>query len=98
MPEPIDILISYAREDRARVEPLAKPLEAKGWRVWWDPKIPPGRTWHDVIEEAVTNAQCIRVLWSKTGGSFVVNYQSPVDSHLIVQGTYTMVQWREVTT
>ena len=32
------------------------------------------------------------------GGSFVVNYQSTVDSNLIVQGTYTMVQWREVTT
>ncbi len=32
------------------------------------------------------------------GGSFVVNYHSPVDSNLIVQGTYTMVQWREVTT
>ena len=54
MPEPIDILISYAREDRPRVEPLAKAPEAKGWRVWWDPKIPPGRTWDDVIEEAVT--------------------------------------------
>ncbi len=30
------------------------------------------------------------------GGSFVVNYQSPVDSNLIIQGTYTMTQWREV--
>ena len=30
------------------------------------------------------------------GGSFVVNYQSPVDSNLIVQGSYTMTQWREI--
>ncbi len=32
-----------------------------------------------------------------TGGSFRVNYKSPVDNNLIKPGTYTMVQWREVT-
>ncbi len=30
------------------------------------------------------------------GGTFVVNYQSPIDSNFILLGTYTMTQWREV--
>ncbi len=30
------------------------------------------------------------------GGALTVNYQSPVDSNLIIQGTYTMTQWREI--
>jgi hypothetical protein len=31
-----DIFISYAREDRPRVERLAAALEQCGWSVWWD--------------------------------------------------------------
>ena len=30
------------------------------------------------------------------GGSFTANHQSPIDSNLIIQGTYTMTQWREI--
>ncbi len=30
------------------------------------------------------------------GGALTVNYQSPSDSNLIVQGSYTMTQWREI--
>ena len=30
------------------------------------------------------------------GGALTVNYQSPVDSNLTIQGTYTMTQWREI--
>ncbi len=30
------------------------------------------------------------------GGALTVNYQSPVDNNLIIQGTYTMTQWRDV--
>ena len=33
-----DIFISYAKEDRARIEPLAKALAEQGWSVWWGPK------------------------------------------------------------
>lgn len=38
-----DIFISYAREDRAKVKPLAEALARRGWKVWWDPTIPTGR-------------------------------------------------------
>jgi hypothetical protein len=60
-----EIFISYAREDRSRVEPLAKALEDQGWSVWWDPRIPPGKTFFEVIKEALEAAKCVVVLWSK---------------------------------
>jgi hypothetical protein len=30
------------------------------------------------------------------GGALIVTYQSPVDSNLTIQGSYTMTQWREI--
>lgn len=60
-----DIFISYASEDRTRVEPLAKTFEDQGWSVWWDRTIPPGKSFDQVIQEAITAAKCVVVLWSK---------------------------------
>jgi hypothetical protein len=59
-----DIFISYAREDRGNAQGLAAVLEAQGWTVWWDRSIPPGRSFDQVIEEALTGAKCVVVLWS----------------------------------
>jgi hypothetical protein len=59
-----DIFISYASEDRPRVEPIAKALEEHGWSVWWDRTIPPGKSFDEAIEEAITAAKCVVVLWS----------------------------------
>ncbi|HZB44992.1 MAG TPA: toll/interleukin-1 receptor domain-containing protein, partial [Pyrinomonadaceae bacterium] len=59
-----DIFISYAREDRARVASLAEALEGRGWSVWWDPHIPTGRRFDDVIEQAIAEARCMIVVWS----------------------------------
>jgi hypothetical protein len=60
-----DIFISYANEDRDRAAQLAAFLEAEGWRVWWDRRIPAGRTWRSVLEEAVEDTRCMIVLWSE---------------------------------
>ncbi|MEN8179808.1 MAG: SUMF1/EgtB/PvdO family nonheme iron enzyme [Pseudomonadota bacterium] len=60
-----DIFISYAREDRTSAERLAKALEQQGWSVWWDPHIPAGKTFDEVIEQAIEAASCVLVLWSK---------------------------------
>lgn len=59
-----DIFISYAREDLDRVRPLARALEAEGWSVFWDRRIPPGKTWHDLIEGELTAARVVVVGWS----------------------------------
>jgi formylglycine-generating enzyme required for sulfatase activity len=61
-----EIFISYSSEDRQRVIPLVKALEARGWSVWWDRIIPPGKTYYKVIEEALQAAGCLIVLWTRT--------------------------------
>ncbi len=33
---------------------------------------------------------------ASAAGAFTINYQPPSDSNLIIQGTYTMTQWREI--
>ena len=60
-----EIVIIYANEDEARVEPLARLLEATGWSVWWDRDIPVGRTFDEVIEEALDAARCVIVVWTE---------------------------------
>ncbi len=61
-----DIFISYASEDLQRIRPLAQALEAKGWSVFWDRTIPAGKTWRQVIGEALDAARCVIVAWSNT--------------------------------
>jgi hypothetical protein len=60
-----DIFISYANEDRERAAQVAAFLESVGWSVWWDRRIPAGRTWRAVLEEAVLDMRCMIVLWSE---------------------------------
>jgi hypothetical protein len=59
-----DIFISYASKDRARAGMLAQALGARGWSIWWDREIPLGRSFDEVIEKALADAQCVVVLWS----------------------------------
>ena len=59
-----DIFISYARADRPRAQRLAWALSQQGWSVWWDREIPPGKSFDDVIEEALSAAKCVIVVWS----------------------------------
>jgi TIR domain len=59
-----DIFISYAREDRPRVEHLAAALEQCGWAVWWDPDIRTGEDFGRMIHTALHAARCVIVVWS----------------------------------
>lgn len=61
-----DIFISYASEDLERIRPLAQALEAKGWSIFWDRTIPAGKTWRQVIGEALDGARAVLVAWSNT--------------------------------
>lgn len=59
-----DVFISYAREDRARAEQIARGLEAQGYDVFWDNEIPPGQTWADYTEAKLTQSKVTVVLWT----------------------------------
>ena len=59
-----DIFLSYANEDRESARALAGVLESAGWTVWWDRRIPAGRTWRSMIEEALKEMHGMVVLWS----------------------------------
>jgi hypothetical protein len=64
-----DIFISYAREDRDKAKTFAELFQQQDWSVWWDRSIPPGRSFDEVIEEALGSAKCVVVLWSKNSAS-----------------------------
>jgi hypothetical protein len=58
------IFLSYANEDRSRVELLIKALEGQGLDVWWDREIPRGKNFNRAIEDALQKASCAIVIWS----------------------------------
>ena len=64
-----DIFISYARADKEKAELLANAFSQKGWSVWWDREIPPGKSFDETIENALSSARCVVVLWSQTSVS-----------------------------
>ncbi len=60
-----DIFLSYNEKDRDAVRRLAETLQATGWSVWWDRRIPAGLTWRGVLERELKQMRCMVVLWSK---------------------------------
>lgn len=61
-----EVFLSYAREDIAVARQVADHLREEGWSVFWDRDIPVGKTWEDIIEERLSRAACVVVLWSST--------------------------------
>jgi len=59
-----EIFLSYASADRARVAPLVHALEAEGLQVWWDRDIDSGQSFHKVIQQALTAAPAVIVVWT----------------------------------
>jgi len=62
-----DIFLSYAHEDQERIKALVAALEAQGWSVFWDHRIPSGQTWRSYIGAALDRARCVLVAWSQHG-------------------------------
>jgi TolB-like protein/Tfp pilus assembly protein PilF len=60
----VDVFVSYARRDYARVAPLVAALQAEGWSVWWDPEISPGEEFDALIADALENALSVVVVWT----------------------------------
>ena len=64
-PRSAQVFLSYARTDRVRAAKLAGALSAAGLTVWWDAMISGGAAFVDTIEEALTEADAVIVLWSR---------------------------------
>lgn len=60
-----DVFISYAREDAASAERIARALAGMGLDVFWDSEIPPGQSWADYIEAKLAGCKAVLVLWSE---------------------------------
>jgi len=59
-----DIFISYSRKDSKIVKIIAEVLCSKGWNIWWDTEIPPGKDYSQVIDEAINDTKIVIVVWS----------------------------------
>ena len=59
------IFLSYAHADRAKAQRLAAILEDSGFTVWWDALIEGGSRFANSIDEALSKADAVVVLWSK---------------------------------
>jgi TPR repeat protein len=60
-----DVFISYKREDRDRIAPLAHALEAHGYTVWWDLELVAGQKWAKQIKTELDAAKCVIVAWTR---------------------------------
>lgn len=60
-----DIFLSYSSADRAKAKAVVDALEQRGWAVWWDHLIIPGKTWDETLGVELMAARCVVVLWSK---------------------------------
>ncbi|MGI8704887.1 MAG: TIR domain-containing protein [Sphingomicrobium sp.] len=59
-----EVFVSYARLDEPQATHVAEVLRAEGYPVWRDDELPAHRTYADVIEERLTSAEAVVVLWS----------------------------------
>ncbi len=60
-----DIFLSYKSEDRPRILPLARALEARGYTVWWDLELIAGQRWAHKIQDELEDALCVVVIWTR---------------------------------
>lgn len=59
-----DVFISYARSDEAAAVRIAEALRSRGYQVWRDDEIPGHGAYGKVIEENLTSARAVLVVWS----------------------------------
>jgi adenylate cyclase len=58
------VFISYARPDEPMASQVADGLREDGFEVWRDDELPAHRAYADVIQERITEAGAVVVLWS----------------------------------
>jgi adenylate cyclase len=59
-----DIFISYARSTEAQARRVTEALQGLGYSVWRDDQLPAHRSYAEVIQERLTAAKAVVVIWS----------------------------------
>jgi predicted ATPase len=59
-----DVFISYARSTAVQAQAAAEALRALGYGVWLDDELPAHRAYGDVIDEHLSAAKAVLVIWS----------------------------------
>jgi adenylate cyclase len=59
-----DVFVSYARSSETQAMRIADVLRSDGYKVWRDDEIPANRAYSEVIEERLTTAKAVIVVWS----------------------------------
>jgi adenylate cyclase len=59
-----DVFVSYGRSDEAEAVKIAEALRSHGFEVWRDDEIPGHGAYGKVIEENLTSAKAVLVVWS----------------------------------
>lgn len=67
--KPATLFLSYARADRACAGKLVAALERCGFELWWDARIEGGAQFAHSIDDALTKADAVLVLWSPTSAA-----------------------------
>jgi CHASE2 domain-containing sensor protein len=60
------IFLSYDHRDRVTAQKLVDAIESCGLTVWWDQKLPPGKTWDEALEQNLKDADYCIVLCSRS--------------------------------
>jgi hypothetical protein len=60
-----DIFLSYSHQDYERVQKLLKLLKSQDWSVWFDERIRSGTEFDQEIENALSTAKCVVIVWSR---------------------------------
>jgi adenylate cyclase len=64
MREAAHVFISYARSSEEQATRVAEALRGAGYGVWRDDELPAHRSYAEVIEERLSTAKAVVVLWS----------------------------------
>src|SRR5271154_3922800 len=59
-----DVFISYARSTASEAHAVAEALRALGYNVWRDDDLPAHRAYAEVIQERLSAAKAVVVIWS----------------------------------
>ncbi|MDE2370770.1 MAG: TIR domain-containing protein [Burkholderiales bacterium] len=60
------VFLSYASEDRERVDVVARLLKSRGFGVFDPRDLQPGKRWDDQIAESLDRADAVVVFWSQS--------------------------------